>query len=158
MAPEKADAILLSRKGCASVSLKLKGHEIEASKSCRYLGAFLGEDLTGSVHLCNVAAKANRVVSQLGRIMLRFKGASEAKRRLIGSAAESIVTYAGTSRAKAALLFKKTRTHLRIAQRPPAIRIARAYRMMSFKKALVLARTLPWNPKLREILDLEADP
>lgn len=153
LAPEKTEAILLiGRKKCDSESMdiRLDDHRIEIKKEVKYLGVILDRGLTGSAHVSYVAARADKVVTSLARLMPRTWGASEGKRRLLATVAESIILYAAPAWEGVALQTKKNCQRLLRCQRKLAIRVCRAYRTAATAAVMVLARIVPWPLAAKE--------
>lgn len=95
LAPQKSEAILLiGRKKCGDLRIKLEDHQIQLSNEVKYLGVTFDRGLTGSAHIKHGTAKASAVAGKVSRLMPRICGASESKRRLLASVAESVILYA----------------------------------------------------------------
>ena len=146
LAPEKTEALYLTgRKRRRGVHLLLDGHPIEIKKKAKYLGVMLDTGLTGNEHIKYIAEKAQKVSRNLARILPRVGGASEGKRRLLASVAESTAMYASPIWAEMALRTAKNRKLLRAAQRIMAIRVCRSYRTVSTDALLIIAKMIPWD-------------
>jgi hypothetical protein len=151
LAPEKSEAIYLTgKKKVERIDIRLRGHPIPIKKTVRYLGVTLDTGLTGKEHIQQVTAKADKVMANLARIMPRVNGASDTKRRLLASVADSIVLYAAPVWGSEALKTQDNINILEKTQRKAALRISRAYRTISTDAAMVLAGTIPWKHKVRE--------
>lgn len=62
-----------------------------ASKSIKYLGLLIDSKLNFTQHAMDTAIKAQKVVSNISRILPNINLATPRKRRLIASAAQSIL-------------------------------------------------------------------
>jgi len=59
------------------------GHQINFSKSIRYLGVQIDERRTFTEHVETLANRAAEMVMTIGRLMTNISGPSQAKRRLL---------------------------------------------------------------------------
>lgn len=151
LAPEKTEAVmLLSRRGDENPSLHIRQHQIAFSQTAKYLGVHLQRHLSGTQHVKKVAKKAADVAASIARILPRTYGATEAQRRVLATAAESVALYAAPIWSEMALKYQINRDSLTKAQRICKIRIARSYRTVSTAAVLVLAGTPPWYLVARE--------
>lgn len=146
LAPAKCEALFLTgRKRVGELNLQLAGHPLRVVKSARYLGVELDTAMSGNAHIRKVAEKTRRVSQELAPLLPRVGGASQGRRLLYASIAESIALYASPVWADVALRTRKNRAALRSAQRVSAIGVTRAYRTVSTEVLLVLAKRLPWD-------------
>lgn len=146
LAPHKSEAVLLiGKKRPKEINITLGDHSIEIKKEVKYLGVVLDRPRTGTAHVNYATSKAMNTCRKLSRIMPRRGGATEAKRRLLASAATSAVLYGAPTWAEKALSSKRNREKLASTQRIIALRVARAYRTVSSKAALVLSGLIPWE-------------
>ena len=66
--PEKCSILSISRSTSPSLyRYKLKGHELERTKSSKYLGVTISSDLSWGDHIHNISKKANSVLGFLRR-------------------------------------------------------------------------------------------
>nr|CAH7760213.1 unnamed protein product [Callosobruchus chinensis] len=94
LAPEKTEAVLL--KGgriSAEIKLVLRGVEIKPKNHVKYLGIVLSKNGTFGEHLRRTAAKAEKTVAALSRIVPNVDGPSSTKRLLLYNVVQSILTY-----------------------------------------------------------------
>lgn len=158
LAPEKTEAIVMvGRKRFRDIEISLSGHRIIPQKEVKYLGVRLDQRMTGTAHVRYVTGKALKAATSLSRLMPRTGGAGEQRRRLLATVADSIVLYAAPVWERA-MRFKRNRALLRSTQRVMALRTCRAYRTVSTRAALVLARSIPWDLMVRERAELRHDP
>lgn len=153
LAPEKTVLVNLSgRKKHTPITIEVGDQSITEVKTAKYLGLTLDNNLSFGQHLKLAVAKAEKTVTALGRLMPRFGGPGENKRRLLGLAAESVVLY-GAKVWLPAVKHKKYMAMINSLQRKMAVRITRAYRTAPTDVLLVLARTVPMHLRAKEIHD-----
>ncbi|KAE9537402.1 hypothetical protein AGLY_006425 [Aphis glycines] len=144
LAHQKSEAVLLTRRRAYTPpNLFIGGHQIGLRPSLRYLGVFLDQRMTFSVHVTTVAKKAARSAAALSRLMSNTKGPCQSKRRLLASVVESQLLYAAPTWIDTAAASARTVRNLVRPQRAMALRIIRAYRTVSDEAALVLAGLPP---------------
>lgn len=143
IAPEKSEMILLiGRKRCKPLNIKLGNCRLEEKPTLKYLGIILDRHLKFGPHLQYVTEKATKVTNALTRIMPRTGGPGEAKRRVLHSAAESVMLY-GAPVWVECLKIKKRRKFLIKAQRKGILRVSCGYRTISNEAAAVIASVIP---------------
>ena len=146
LAPQKSEGLLLvGKKRCRDPEIYLNNQRINIVNKARYLGVILDKRLTFTKHIEQATVKARKVANNVARMLPRTSRVTEQKRRIIATVAESVVMYAAPVWAEKALELKTNRTKLDAAQRPSAIRVARAHRTVSTEALMVLARTVPWT-------------
>lgn len=159
LAPEKTEAALLvGKKACRDLDIRLDGTAIKTSKVVRYLGMHLDRGLRGSPHIRIAAAKTTKAAGQLARIMPNIRGPKEGKRRLLASVGESIMLFGAPVWAESTLRTECNRNTMMKAQRILALRTVQAYRDVNGEAACVLAGTTPWDLKAEERRRKWADP
>ena len=142
LAPEKAVAVMLSgRKRYNNTEFHLEDVTITPVKDVKYLGVIVDKDLSFTKHLVTIADKADKSAAAIGRIMTRFGGTKEARRRLLTSVVESMMLYATPVWSKV-LQFQKYKEKAARTQRKVALKITRGYRTMSTETVRVLARVI----------------
>ena len=151
LSPAKSVAIFLNgRKHIPRTHIFLDGQAIGTTRSARYLGMILDTGLTGAAHVKHSAGKALRMAHKIARLLPRFGGCSDSRRRLLASVVDSILFYA-------APLWLKTVTRdyikalLERARRPMAIRLSRVNRTTSTAAALVISGLVPADLRVREL-------
>lgn len=143
IAPEKTEVVILSgRKKCRPLNIQVMGKTITVKSEVKYLGVVLDKNLRFNHHLKQVTAKADRLTSNLVKIMPRAGGAGENKRRVLNTVMESIILYAAPVWTRC-LKFDKYRNMLLKEQRKMTLRICRAYRTTSTAALAVLGRCIP---------------
>jgi len=103
----------------------------------------LDQRLTFAPHIEAVAKKATRSAAALARLMPNVRGPCQWKRRLLASVVESQLLYAAPIWADKVASVERTRAKLVRPQRTAALRVIRAYRILSDEAALLLANMLP---------------
>lgn len=154
LAGHKTEAILLKgRKRMRKLAIRLDGEVVTYTKrSTKYLGVVLDEGMTFVEHVHTVTARAEKVTSDLAKILPRVGGAGENRRRLLATVADSVVLYASPIWGPTVLARggERIRKKLQSVQRRAALRTTRAYRTVDAKAALVLARATPWEDTMLE--------
>ncbi|CAF4832895.1 unnamed protein product [Pieris macdunnoughi] len=124
-------------------SIIVGGVSILIGSTLKYLGLVLDPRWTFKAHFTTLAPNLTTTAGMLSRIMPNLGGPGGECRRL----------YANVVRAKALYgcpiwadkLNRYNKTILRQSQRVIAIRVARAYRTVSYDAACVIAGTTPWH-------------
>jgi hypothetical protein len=143
LAPEKTEAILLSgKRTLKNIRFRLAGIDIEPKNKLRYLGIWLDKSLRFDKHIEEVATKAEKLATALGRLMPRQGGPKSNKRKTLASVANSIMLYGAPIWSKALKVEKYKNTFTRI-QRQQAIRICGAYRTISTEAVLAISGEIP---------------
>lgn len=93
-------------------------------------------------HLAEAARRANQRANMLGRLMPNIGRPSSRVRRLYANTERAIVLYEAPILERS-LIAKKNRAALVRTMRPTAVRFARAYCMVSYTTAKVLAGVPP---------------
>lgn len=150
LAPQKSEALMLTRKRSRPPALIVCGHVLPIQTSIRYLGVELDRYLTFTKHVANASSSASQAASAIGRLMPNVGGPSTAKRRLLQSVTQSKLLYAAPVWGLGATTTAKNRNSLIRAQRLSALRIARCYRTVSDAAALVVADMIPADLIARE--------
>lgn len=80
IAPNKSEAIMLTRKWCfEEPRISIDGHEIVFKPSVRYLGVELDRRLTFTRHVKKVVSSATSVATAIGRLMPNIGGPGTAE-------------------------------------------------------------------------------
>lgn len=127
----------------APSSFYLREYEIHFGKTLKYLGVFFDGHTTFKAHFEAVERRAAGVVRALGRLMPNLRGPGEAKRRLYANCVHSVILYAAPVWSDSFGLRAAYRKSLCSLQRIVALRVARAYRTVSFVASTLLARIPP---------------
>jgi hypothetical protein len=152
LAMHKTEAILLiGKKRMRQVVVRMNGQEIaKTARKVKYLGVVLDQAMTFSVHVEHALAKAARTATALAKLMPRVGGAGENKRRLLTTVADSVLLYGSPVWGSTALRNnQRNKNRLRSGQRKLAVRVCRAYRTVGTLPALILARLIPWDHRIR---------
>lgn len=150
IAPEKSELIVLSgKKKCRPLDIDINGVKLQEKNQVKYLGVVLDKSLKFGHHLEYVCEKAGKTIKALSGILPRVGGPGESKRRILQSAAESIILYAAPVWADC-LNIKKRRTQIIRAQRPGSLRVCSGYRTISNDAMAVISGTIPLDLLLEE--------
>lgn len=150
LAPEKTESVLLiGRKKCRPLDIKLLGTAIEQKPYVKYLGVVLDKKMSFGHHIQHVTEKASKLSTSLARLLPRSGGAGEERRRLLCTVIESIILYAAPVWVQGIRIERQKKVLIRV-QRSAAIRICRAYRTVSTDAVLLIARTIPITLLLEE--------
>ncbi|KAH1028575.1 hypothetical protein HUJ05_001920 [Dendroctonus ponderosae] len=94
LAPEKTEAILLSgkrdRKG---ISFKLGAQTINLSKSLKYLGITISENIRFGAHVQEAVRKAGVQLAMMTRLLPNITGPQSGKRALLYGVVQSVLLY-----------------------------------------------------------------
>lgn len=156
LAPEKTEAMLLigRKKLTRPITFTIEEVLIIPKNSIKHLGVTLDRSLSYKEHLENAVAKAKKVVASLIRLMPNKWGATETKRRLLGTAVHSILMYASEIW-KNALHRKINRKKLTQLQRTMAIRICRGHKTISIESTLVISGIIPIDLLIEERCEVQ---
>ncbi|XP_049880350.1 uncharacterized protein LOC126376843 [Pectinophora gossypiella] len=154
-APHKPSAMLVTRKlKHDTPHLTMGGIDIGMSKQIKLLGLTIDEQLTFNTHVANVCSKAVGIYKQLSRAARVSWGLHpEVIRSIYTAVVEPIVLYAASAWAPASNKLG-VRSKLNSVQRSFALKMCRAYRMVSLNSALVLAGILPLDLRIQEAASL----
>ncbi|XP_046629480.1 uncharacterized protein LOC124309685 [Neodiprion virginianus] len=143
IAVEKTEVVFFTKKRAPPPeTVQIRGKEIHAAKSMKYLGIILDRKLNYSEHLDMASAKAIRVMNSIGRLMPNIGGPKQARRKLLARVGESIVMYGAQIWGDETR--KETRARkLRVVQRACALRVASAYRTAPNEALTVIAGIQP---------------
>ncbi len=126
---------------CLPPSFRLKGEQIRLCTALRYLGLWFDGKLTFKEHAKRTAAKAERIVASISRLMLNLGRPSKGKRKLLANVAMSVLLYGAPIWADAR---QYRRTEMVLVQRKAALRCVSAYRTISTEAVCMLAG-IPWS-------------
>jgi hypothetical protein len=127
----------------AGSSLVVGGTSIAVKSTMRYLGIILDSRWTFTEHFRCLAPKLMGTASALSRLLPNLDGPNASCRRLYAGVVRSMALYGAPIWAGS--LNAKNQAQLRRPQRVMAVRMARAYRTVSYEAACVLAGTPPWD-------------
>lgn len=144
LAPENSECVILTRKHSVRPPVHhLQGFQVPVKKGIRYLGVQFDTRLSFVKHATTVAVGGRRAAAAIGRLMPNVGGPSQSKRSLLMSVVHFRLLYGAQVWADRVHGGKKAEESLSMAQRIAALRVARCYRTVSDRAALVLARMLP---------------
>lgn len=94
IAEDKTEVVLFTSKRIHhQVRIRVKNTEIEAKRSMKYLGIYLDDKLSYSVHINKAAEKSLKATQQIARLMPNIGGPKQIRRRLLARVGECIITY-----------------------------------------------------------------
>jgi len=152
LAAHKTEAVMLTRKkGYRRPTFTVGGQRINTQNSIRYLGVEIDSGRRFKVHEQMVGAKATKTAQSLSRKLPNIGGSSTAKRQLLSSVVHSQPLYAAPiwqplldHRADSNVTIKGDyAVHMEAAQRLMALRVTRAYRIVSFEAVTLIASMPP---------------
>lgn len=143
LAPEKSEAVLLTRKRkMRKIQFELNGTLIEPKATAKYLGVWLDTKLSFAEHVRKLEEKVLKTISALCRIMPNIGGPRASARKILTSVAQSQLLYAAPVYYPAYENQKLCRRLLSL-QRKLNIRISSAYRTISGAAVGVIAGNPP---------------
>lgn len=143
LAPQKTEVIMLvSSRAITEVIIEVGENHIKSKDAAKYLGVVFDKNMRMTAHIKNVAEKAEKVATNLGRIMPNIKGPHNCKRKLLATVVYSTLFY-GIPVWGEVLKFQKYRLKLEKVQRKVMIRQCRSYRTASTAALQVISGTLP---------------
>ena len=143
MAEHKTEAVLVTgRKVREIISLNVGGCRIDSQLSLKYLGVKIDARLRFDEHLRIVSEKASRTAWALARIMPNVGGPRQSSRRLLSSVVSSMLLYAAPIWADAIEIQSYARS-VKSVYRRSALRVARAFRTVSYDAVCVIAGMPP---------------
>ncbi|XP_031343130.1 uncharacterized protein LOC116170768 [Photinus pyralis] len=122
--------------------VEVKGQRLATEARIKILGVWIDKNLSFIPHVEEVCGKATRSMVALGKIMSNIGGARASKRKVMASAAISILGYA-VEVWQPALRWGTARTRLDRVLRLAAIRVASAYRTVPTQDIMVVAGIPP---------------
>lgn len=143
LAETKTEAVMIiGRKKCGKVELKLGSTLITPSRLIKYLGVQIDKKLCYKEHVQPVCNRAQQTASALARLMPRVDGPSSSKRKLLATVVECKLLYAAPIWARA-MEVGAYRRKMEAVQRKAAIGASRCYRTVSQEALLVIAGIIP---------------
>lgn len=145
VAPLKTEAMVFPSR---AISLRVPRHllikncEIKVAQYMKYLGVTVDGNWNFYKHFVLVAAKVNKVVGHLNRLMPNIKDPNELKKRLYMNVVTSILLY-GSPVWYEAIRVRRIRQIVERAMRRMAQRVCRTYRTVSHTAALVMVGVPP---------------
>jgi hypothetical protein len=124
--------------------IMVEGTRVEVKSQMKYLGLILDSKWGFRPHFEQLATRLGATISGLGRIMPNLGGPSEKVRRLYMGVVRSIAMYGAPVWCGPLVASTRNISLLQREQRKMAIRVARAYRTISWEAASLLAGSAPW--------------
>lgn len=134
--------IVTNRRQPITTQIDMGGHTITSKRHLKYLGVMVDDRLGYNRHIDYVSGKVAKVQTALSRIMPNTFGPRSSKRRMLANVSTSILRYGCEIWWKAT---KKRRNWevLNSTHRLSAIRVASAYRTISFEAICVISGMMP---------------
>lgn len=143
LAPQKTEAVLLTTKRKMSrIEFSVQGNTVYPKKYLKYLGVWLDNKLTYAEHTSRSIQKAGKTVTALARLLPNIGGARASRRMVLASVIHSQLLYAAPVWHSVTNNAKLTKRLSRI-QRYMTVRVASAYRTISFEAAAVITGIPP---------------
>lgn len=143
LAPQKTEVVMLiSSRAVPEITVEVAGIRTKSTESAKYLGVLFERNMRMTKHLRSVAEKAERIATNLGRLMPNISGPKNCKRKLLGAVVYSTLFY-GIPAWADVLKYKVYRLRLEKVQRKIMLRLCRSYRTTSTVALQVLSGTLP---------------
>lgn len=151
LADHKTEAMLVtSRKTRENITLTVGDYRITSGPSLRYLGVQIDARLRFNEHLKIVSARAGAVYNSLAKLMPNIGGPHQARRKLLSTVVSSTMLYAAPiwSGATAVTSYRR---QMSSAYRRIALRVARAFRTVSYDAVCVIADMMPIHLRAEEL-------
>ncbi|KAI5731894.1 hypothetical protein M8J77_018009 [Diaphorina citri] len=143
IAPQKTEVVMLvSSRKVPEITVQCVEMQISSKPSAKYLGVFFDRNMRMTTHIRKVAEKAEKVATNLSRLMPNINGPKNCKRKLLGSVVYSTLFY-GIPAWVDVLQYQKYRTRVEKVQRKIMLRQCRAYRTSPTAPLQVISGTPP---------------
>jgi hypothetical protein len=143
LATEKTEIVLLTRQRIHPfVRFNVDTEVIETKRDVKYLGIRLDVRLTFWHQIISAVEKAEKVMTNLSRLMSNVGGPVSSRRRVLLSVVQSVLLY-GCEVWAEALRKGLYRAKVMAVQRRCALRITSSYRTVSEPAVLVIAGVIP---------------
>ena len=143
LADHKTEVVLVtSRRSTENITVRVGNSEITSITSLKYLGMQIDARLRFDEHLKIVGAKAARVTNALSRIMPNIGGPRQSRRKLLSSVVSSILLYAAPIWSPA-MEVKSYTQHITSVYRRASLRVASAFRTVSYEAVCVISGMPP---------------
>lgn len=150
LAHHKTEVVMVTnRRQPVTIQLEVGDHLITSQRQLRYLGLMLDDRMSFNRQVEHACEKANKVQTALAIIMPNGYGPTSTKRKLLANVTTSVLRY-GAEAWVDALETKRNLEMLNRVHRVSAMRIASAYRTISYDAACVVAGLIPIGLLLRE--------
>jgi hypothetical protein len=150
IAHHKTEMLVVTNcKQAVTAHLELDVSTIESKRQLKYLGVMVDDRLNFNSHIDYACERAAKAQAALARIMPNKAGPRSSKRKLLANVSTSILRYGGEAWVE--FTHKKRNTiKLNSVYRLSAIRVASAYRTISYDAVCVIAGMLPICILLKE--------
>lgn len=143
IAAHKTEVVLLiSKRTCNEIVVKVDQVRVRSKNSAKYLGVYLGKNLSMAEHTRKAVEKAGKTAANLARLMPNIKGPDNEKRNILASVVYSTLLYGAPIWGKITR-WKKYVNMLEKVQRRVMLRLARAYRTSATVALQVITSSLP---------------
>lgn len=150
VAHHKTEMVLVSNcKQIGTAQIEFGGNVTTSKRQVKYLGVMIDDRLNFNSHVDYVCAKAAKAQNAIARIMPNKAGPRSSVRRLIAGVVTSILRY-GCVAWGDALRTKRNRVKLNQVFRLSAVRVASAYRTISYDAVCVISGLLPIHLVIEE--------
>jgi hypothetical protein len=144
IATNKTEAVMFTYKYKFELpELKMGDENIPLSSEMTYLGVTIDKSLLFKSHVRNASVKAEKIGSQLARLMPNVGGPREDRRRLLSSVVHSVLLYGAPSWAHTLDVVPANVKVINKVQRKVLLRLTCAYRTVSEAAANLIAATPP---------------
>jgi Reverse transcriptase (RNA-dependent DNA polymerase)/Endonuclease-reverse transcriptase len=143
VAHHKTEMVIVSNlKQNQTAHIEFDGCSTTSKRQVKYLGVMIDDRLNFNSHIDYICDKAAKSQAALARIMPNKAGPKSSTRRLIASVVTSILRYGCVAWANA---LERKRNSVKINQvyRLAAVRVASAYRTISYDAVCVIAGMIP---------------
>ncbi len=143
VAHNKTEMVLVSNcKQIGTAQVEFDGCVTSSKRQVKYLGVMIDDRLNFNSHIDYICGKASRSQTAIARIMPNKAGPQSSTRRIIASVVTSILRYGCVAWA-GALERKRNRTKVNSVYRLAVVRVASAYRTVSYDAVCVIAGMIP---------------
>lgn len=151
LAANKTEAVMFTNKyKFTEPKLRINGQALETKGNMMYLGMVVERGLLFKAHISSAAAKAERISSDLGRLMPNMGGPKQCRRKLLLSVTQSVLLYGAPSWAHIIKYVPGNAARINRVQRKALLRSICAYRSVSEIATNILAATPPIDLLARE--------
>lgn len=148
---EKTEAVLFTnRYKYREPALTVNGTALTVSKNMKYLGLIIERSMLYKEHMKYAAARAQGIMTSLGRLMPNLGGPRQARRKLLCSVVHSVLLYGAPVWSRTLEYVPANVLVLQRVQRRAALRTVCGYRTISHVASNVLAGLPPIQYLARE--------
>ena len=143
LATHKTEIVVIAgRNTLKNIEVRVEDTMIRSVENAKYLGLNIGRNMNWTNHIQLTAAKAEKLMNSLSRLLPNKGGAKETKRRILAEVAYSILLYGASIWTEG----RNTKTNMRkleTVQRKGCLRIACAYRTVPTCALQVISSSVP---------------